>query len=276
VNGVTHPLLYALSRSDAETRRLVLQHQIYGPLTRQFLVAAGITAGMRVLELGVGAGDVALLLAEMVGPRGAVVGVDVDADSLDVARSRVDAAGWTNVALHHGDMSRLDLAREYDAVVGRWVLMYVPRPVEVLRSAQNWVRPGGVIAFQEGDLRSPVRTHPPVSLHQETIRWTTPPPGAPGPDVDMGPKLYRTFREAGLATPNLCHGAPIGGGPDWPGFAYLASTVRSLLPFLERVGAVTSETVDIDSLEGRLRDELVAADGVQILPALIGAWARTT
>ena len=50
---------YTLGRSDAETQRLILQHQIYGPLTRQFLVGAGIGAGMKVLDLGCGAGDVA-------------------------------------------------------------------------------------------------------------------------------------------------------------------------------------------------------------------------
>ena len=47
---------YALGRSTGETRRLILQHEIYAPLTRQLLVAAGMTAGMRVLDLGTGAG----------------------------------------------------------------------------------------------------------------------------------------------------------------------------------------------------------------------------
>ena len=65
---------YALGRSAAETQRLIRQAQIYGPLTRQFFATAGITAGMKVLDVGSGAGDVALLLADLVGPRGAVVG----------------------------------------------------------------------------------------------------------------------------------------------------------------------------------------------------------
>ena len=88
---------YPLGRSAAETRRLILQHQIYGPLTRQFLVAAGITRGMKVLDLGSGAGEVALLLADLVGPQGQVVGIDANPDILDTARERVNAAGWTNV-----------------------------------------------------------------------------------------------------------------------------------------------------------------------------------
>ena len=84
---------YALGRSEAETQRLILQHQIYGPLTRQFLIGAGVGPGMTVLDLGSGAGDVALLLADLVGPQGRVVGIDTNAKILDVARARVRAAG---------------------------------------------------------------------------------------------------------------------------------------------------------------------------------------
>ncbi len=71
------------------SRRLIAQHHLYGSFTRQFLTAAGITAGMKVLDVGSGAGDVALLL---VGPQGRVVGVDTNADILTVARARVRAA----------------------------------------------------------------------------------------------------------------------------------------------------------------------------------------
>ena len=91
----------------------------------------------------------------------------------------------------------------------------------------------------------------------------------------MGPRLFQTYLAAGLSAPQLRLDAAIGGGPDWPGYAYLAGTVRSLLPFLERIGAVTAAEVDIDTLEDRLRDEVVAVNGVQILPSLIGAWTRT-
>jgi ubiquinone/menaquinone biosynthesis C-methylase UbiE len=90
---------YVLGRSEAETRRLILQHQVYGPLTRRLFEAAGIGAGMHVLDVGSGAGDVAILLADLVGARGRVVGVDVDPAVLDTARARVQAAGWRNVNL---------------------------------------------------------------------------------------------------------------------------------------------------------------------------------
>jgi len=80
---------YALGRSEAETQRLILQHRIYGRFTRQFLAEAGITRGMRVLDVGSGAGDVALALAELVGPQGHVVGADTNADILQTAAHRL-------------------------------------------------------------------------------------------------------------------------------------------------------------------------------------------
>jgi hypothetical protein len=99
-------------------------------------------------------------------------------------------------------------------------------------------------------------------------------PGRARTDVEMGLKLYRTFVDAGLPAPQLRSAAPIGGGPSWPGYTYLAGTLRSLLPFLEQVGAVVPGEVAIDTMEDRLRDEIVARNGVQILPPLVGAWTR--
>jgi ubiquinone/menaquinone biosynthesis C-methylase UbiE len=265
---------YALGRSAAETQRLILQNQIYGPFSRQFLSAAGITAGMKVLDFGSGAGDVALLLADLVGPEGRIVGIDSNVEILDTARARVQAAGWKNVEFRHGDIQNLDVDHDFDAVVGRWVLMYVPDPVALLRKLPAYLRPGGIVAFQESDLSTPPRTYPSMPLHEDVRRWTTPPPGAPGPDLEMGPKLYATFLNAGLPAPHLRLDTPIGGGRSWPGYAYIANTVRSLLPFMTKVGAATADEVDIDTLEDRLRAEVLGHDGIQILAAVVGAWAR--
>jgi len=91
----------------------------------------------------------------------------------------------------------------------------------------------------------------------------------------MGPKLFAAFLAAGLPAPQLRLEAPAGGGPDWPGYVCLAETVRSLQPFLQRLGVVTPAEVDIDTLEERLREEIVSRNGVQVLPLVIGAWART-
>jgi hypothetical protein len=67
----------------------------------------------------------------------------------------------------------------------------------------------------------------------------------------MGLKLFTTYLAAGLPAPQLRRDAPMGGGPGWPGYAYVAATVRSLLPFMERAGLVRADEVDVDTLEER-------------------------
>ena len=84
---------YTLGRTSHETTRLIEQSRIYGESTHRLCKRAGITVGMRVLEIGSGAGDVALTLAELVGQDGQVVGVDVNAEILDTARHRATEAG---------------------------------------------------------------------------------------------------------------------------------------------------------------------------------------
>ncbi|MQA77998.1 MAG: methyltransferase domain-containing protein [Streptosporangiales bacterium] len=97
------------------------------PLTEWMLREAGVTEGMRVLDVGSGAGDVALLAADLVGPDGLVVGVDLDAEVLKTARQRVH--GRSNVEFVTGDCRSAELGDGFDAVVGRLALLYVSDPV---------------------------------------------------------------------------------------------------------------------------------------------------
>jgi ubiquinone/menaquinone biosynthesis C-methylase UbiE len=266
---------YVLGRSEAETRRLVIQNQIYGPSTRRFFQAAGIGAGMKVLDVGSGAGDVALLLADLVGPRGQVVGVEMNATIVDSARARVDAAGWSNVTWMVGDAQQLALGKDFDAVVGRWVLMHVPDPTALLRHVAGCLKPGGIVAFHENDFTYPPTVFPPSELSQQIHTWAVPPPGTPGPEMRMGTKLFKIYLDAGLQRPELIVEAPAGGGADWPGYEYLVETFRSLLPALQRLAGLDPTQVGIDTLAARLRDDVVRRQAIQMLPIMFGAWTRT-
>src|SRR5262249_23490092 len=70
------PAPYVFGHSQVELRRLAYQAALIEPVTRLLLVEAGVTSGMRVLDVGTGRGDVAILVAELVGETGSVVGVD--------------------------------------------------------------------------------------------------------------------------------------------------------------------------------------------------------
>ena len=119
---------YTMGRTREEEERLIQQSQLYDAVTRRFLRDAGMASGMRVLDIGSGTGEVAMAAAELVGPEGAVGGVDVNPAILDTARSRAQEAGFANVEFIAGDARTLDLGSDFDALIGRLVLMYMADP----------------------------------------------------------------------------------------------------------------------------------------------------
>ena len=116
---------YALGSTDAEHERLIWQAARLAPLTERFFREAGIGPGQRVLDIGSGVGDVAMLAAKLVGPSGEVVGVERDPRSIARARSRVSEAGLHNVTLTQSDASQVASDRPFDAVVGRFILQFL-------------------------------------------------------------------------------------------------------------------------------------------------------
>jgi tRNA A58 N-methylase Trm61 len=69
---------YPLGHTEAEHERLIRQAARVAPITERFFREAGIGPGQRVLELGSGVGDVAMLVARIVGPLGEVVAIERD------------------------------------------------------------------------------------------------------------------------------------------------------------------------------------------------------
>lgn len=266
--------VYVMGRSVQETQRLQEQAQIYDPSTHRLFFEAGIEAGMRVLDVGCGAGDVALLAADLVGPLGAVVGVDVNPTILQTARMRAQAAGVTNVTFIEGDIRNVDLETGFDAVVGRLVLLYLGNPAETLRHVVGHLRTGGIVAFQEPDFTNGPLDFPPSPLNRQMWHWWRQTAGRAGLDLAMGFKLYQVYLAAGLPAPQLHLEAPMGGGSDWAGYSYMAEAMRSILPLLLKFGVATAEEVAIDTLVHRFRQEVVNQQGVVMLPTFVGAWSN--
>ena len=69
---------YVFDYSESEIERIRRRAEMLRPITQRLLVSAGPGKGMRVLDIGCGAGDVTMLVADLVGPTGHVVGIDRD------------------------------------------------------------------------------------------------------------------------------------------------------------------------------------------------------
>ena len=265
---------YILGHSEGEIARLKAQAAQVDPITRRFLCEAGIVDGMRVLDVGSGAGDVAFLAAELVGASGEIVGVDMAPAAIGVARSRAAALSLENVAFLEGNPAAMSFDRPFDAVIGRYVLQFQKDPAAMLRKIAAHVRPKGLIIFHEIDWAG-LASFPPVPTFDRACQWGAATMRRHGTETHMGTKLHGTFVGAGLGSPTMRLEAPVGSPP--ANRAWLdrfKQLIATLLPEMERLGVATAEQVGIDTLIERIGDEAARTSSVIIGHFQVGAWAR--
>jgi SAM-dependent methyltransferase len=262
---------YQLGSDAAELKRLDLQGRVLAPATRTILATAGVRPGMRVLDLGSGAGDVAFVAAGLAGPAGEVVGIDQSPDAVAKATARAAERGLSNVRFIAGDIHDPAPGGPFDAVIGRLVLMYVPDPAVVLRTQAGVLRSGGVVAPIEFDLHS-ARSLPSTPLAGQALSWLREAFTRAGIDPALGPGLWAVLQAAGLQPSGMIGVQPHFGPEDPDGAAILAGIVRTVLPLIERTGVATAAQVGADTLQQRLSGELAASAAVFAHPMLMSAW----
>jgi SAM-dependent methyltransferase len=221
---------YVLGHSDRELERLRLQAQLIDPITRQFLSEAGIAPGMRVLDIGSGAGDVAFLAAHLVGPAGQVVGVDRSGTALARARTRAEGQSLANVTFRESELAAMAFDQPFDAAIGRYVLCFQPDPVSTLRTIAKLVRPGGIILFHEPD-REQMRSFPPAPTYDRACQWLGEAYRRSGVDVRIG--IRRRSQRRGTSGRRVgLHSVPYprgGNMVDTPAVAALRSRISDIL-----------------------------------------------
>lgn len=249
---------YALGNTQAEHERLSRQAAMLAPFTAHAFRSAGIQSGDRVLDIGSGAGDVSILLAEIVGSSGSVLGIERSSASVAYARGRVSRAGLRNITFVEADVNEITSDAMFDAAAGRFILEFVPEPAVVLRGVAQRVRPGGVLAFLEPSWQ-PLLTlcsELPVTSRAVTLARDT--LVRDGADVEFGLKLRRTFAAADLPLPALEMNAAV------PSVLETARWIVDLLQSLH----VEPEPALIERIEEELATSAVA---VPIL-SLVAGW----
>jgi SAM-dependent methyltransferase len=265
--------VYVLGHSDRELERLALQARLVDPITRQFLLEAGIAPGMRVLDVGSGAGDVAFLVANLVGRQGEVVGVDRSVAALARARSRAEAQSLSNVTFRESELLEMDFDKPFDAAVGRYVLCFIPDPIALLRKIANLVRPGGIVLFHEAD-REQMRSYPPTPTYDQTHRWLSETYAQSGMDVRLGIKLHSLFQAGGLEAPTMRLQAVIGGANALDEVHLDADQAVVLANDIVERGIATASELGVETLVDRIIEEMTANRSVIVGRGEIGAWSR--
>jgi len=267
--------VYALGHADHELRRLSVQARLVTPITRRFFVEAGIAPGMRVLDVGSGAGDVAFLAAELVGDQGLVVGTDRSGAALAFARRRAEERSLGMVSFREGDPSEMTFEEPFDAVVGRYVLMFQPDPVAMLRCVVAHAHPGGLIVFHE-PCRGGLHSHPPVPVYDRAFELVTETVSRLGADPQMGLKLHATFVAAGLPAPAMRLEALIAGGAkSFDHVHFEMDLIETVIADMERLGIATADELEPDTLADRVFNEVAATESVVLGRSEIGAWSHS-
>lgn len=262
---------YLLGSSPAELERLERQSARLAEPTRLLLQRAGLRPGMRVLDLGTGLGDVALLAAELVGPTGEVLGIDRAREALAVAELRRAARGLGNVRFQEADVTAFRDRRPFDAVVGRLILLHLPDPGAVVRHHAEALVPGGLLLAIDYDCQA-MRAEPATPLVSRACRWVNDAFRSGRADPAIGARLHGLLGAAGLTGVRTLglQDYVVPGDPYGPGA--LTAVVRALLPAITGAGLATAGEVEIDTFARRVDAELQAAQATLVPPTLAGAW----
>ena len=137
-----------------------------------------LATGERVLDVCCGSGASAIPAAEIVGADGAVVGVDLAANLLELARAKAKQRGLTNIQFQSGDLMQLPFEdKSFDTVVCVFGIFFVPDMEAALRELRRVVRDGGRVAITTW---GPRFFEPATTFFWNSIR-------------DVRPDLYKGF-----------------------------------------------------------------------------------
>jgi ubiquinone/menaquinone biosynthesis C-methylase UbiE len=263
---------YHLGNTDAEHERLIRQAARLAPVTEQFFREAGIELGQRVLDVGSGVGDVAMLVSRLVGPTGEVVGIERDSRTIKRARERVAQAGIANLHFVQIDIDDFVCDSLFDAVVGRYILQFLPDPVAVVSSLSTCVRPGGIVAFQEGSWAPFLALSSNLPLYAASVALLQEAAERAGVDHEAGMALRKIYEDAGLPTPAMRLVMELGSEPEFT--RWVADALASVLPAIKRQNLSLEAIGNIETLAQRLQDEVTRARAVAPWIGLVGAWSR--
>jgi ubiquinone/menaquinone biosynthesis C-methylase UbiE len=250
---------YVCGHSSFELARLDQQDRIYREFTREMLERVGISEGMRVLDLGCGAGSLSVIAAGMVGENGIVLGVDRAAEPIETARSRASRHGITNVEFVQAEIDQLNLDQPFDALVGRFVLMHQSSPAETLHLALRHLTAVPRIAILESDLVATLAVAERIGsiACSRAIRYMMDIIEAAGAHTDLGLRLHHVFHDAGLHPADLDMYMPIETCPDGELIPYTINSLTSIGTSAIALGKPTVSEAELSGLAAQMEHDCI-------------------
>jgi SAM-dependent methyltransferase len=257
---------YTIEGGRAGKARLDVLNEVIWPTSSALLASVGVPDGGHVLDLGCGGGHVSLELARMVGQHGSVVGIDLDAEIIDLARA--DAAGVANVEFRVGTAGEIQ-GGPFDLAYARFLLSHVADPFAVVSLLSAAVVPGGLVVVEDVDFRGAF-CHPPSVAYQRSVDLYTEVCRRQGGNAEIGPALPGFLLGAGLEDVHVGVVQPVA----------LAGSTKDLchLTLARTAASITAAGLAGEAELAELVTELerLAADPTTLVsvPRIVQSWGR--
>jgi ubiquinone/menaquinone biosynthesis C-methylase UbiE len=266
-----HDDQYFLGHSSVEQRRLQLQAEELAEESGRLFDQIGVASGSRVVEIGCGPQGCLELLSSRVGPAGSVVGIELSAHSVQLAREFLAERRINNVEVRQGNAFDTGLPKEsFDLATARLVLVNIPEPEKIVYEMAALVRPGGVVALHEADWTAHV-CDPPLPAWNRLRQVLDSYSEARGMDLYVGRRIARILRNAGLVDVRVNPLIHIY-GPDHSRRPIFLQFVNNLRDRIVSEGLISQEELaeSIASLERHLGEP----ETLVVSHLFIQAWGR--
>jgi SAM-dependent methyltransferase len=260
---------YAIRGGKEGKDRLDLVARVMLPTTLQLLDRAGLSRGMKCLDVGCGGGHVAVLMAGIVGPEGRAIGTDTDGEILALARKDAAVANVANVEFQQTDACVCLRREEFDLVYARFLLSHLSQPQNCLAAMAEACRQGGTIVIEDTDFSGSF-CYPTCAAYERYKELYQTVVQRRGGDSNIGPKLPAMFRGAGLDAVELHVIQPV----------YIHGEGKLMAPItMSRISsALIAEGLASENEVQQILNDLnkTAADGetVMSLPRIFQVWGR--
>lgn len=200
---------YVLNVGRHDVERLGKSDRIYGPGSRDFLQRyAHIKEGMTILDVGCGTGNMSLWMAEKVGLKGQVIGIDASAEQIEVSKARAKSMGLENIRFVHLDFSQIrSLDTLFDIAYCRFILIHLTQPLEAIKLMTSVTLPGGAVVCEE-PITKLHECSPEHAAFDHANKLTISLGRTKGVDYNLGTRLPELFAAAQLDDLQFDHYQP--------------------------------------------------------------------
>ena len=186
---------YIIGVGKDDEERLSLLNELFGKTSKDLLLKAGLTSGMRVLEVGCGTGNMTGWIGKQVGSDGYVTAVDISSEQIQIAKENCSQSN--NITFVESSLFDLSPAIKFDLIYSRFLIMHLPNPFEGLQYLTQLLKPNGILVSEEAT-NSVTACYPESPVFRKYRELVMSLFSRKNIDFDIGEKLYAHFQKLQL------------------------------------------------------------------------------